>query len=135
MNSVICTICCAEKKDSKEKLPAIDLYLSSRIRFAYKESQEKGVGFRIFSGKYGLLKPDQPIDWYDFQLTNETVSDIVPVMVSQIKEQAIEKVIFYARPKSTPGWEAYYKALEQASKTTGIKFEVITPQEFTNGSV
>lgn len=121
---VYCTICCKEKRRDKELLPAIQRYISKRIRRIYELSKKEGVGFRILSGKFGLLRPEDPIPWYDQKLLPHMVDEMVKVVEEQMKSQAITHIVFFAKSKRFRGWVPYYEVLERACSRTGVKLEV-----------
>lgn len=116
----ICTTCCKEKRVDENPLPAIDRYLSPRIQFVFAESRRLNKPFIILSGKYGLLEADDKIPWYDKKLMAEEVDQLVPTLVAQLTQKGITKIIFCARPRTTPGWEPYYEAIERACAQLGI---------------
>ena len=116
----ICTTCCKDKKKDDGLLPAIQRYISKRITFVFNQSQQLQTPLIILSGKYGLIGSDDKIPWYDQKLTPEDVDALVPVLTQQLQEQAISSIIFYGRPRTTPGWEPYYDALEQACRQFDI---------------
>ena len=59
--TIVCTICSAENRADEELQPAVDRYLSERIRWVHAESRRLERPFVILSGKYGLLGPDERI--------------------------------------------------------------------------
>ncbi len=63
-----CTYCSAEKFYSETPIPAIELYNSERIKEIYDRAEEAREGFVILSGKYGLVKAYEKIDYYDHLL-------------------------------------------------------------------
>ena len=116
-----CTTCCKEKRTDPGNLPAIERYLSERIRRVHRESMDKGRRMLIFSGKFGLLRPEEPIPWYDQKLESDGVGEIVPSLVNQLREYGASKLIFFCRPKNTEGWQPYHEALETACKQAGVE--------------
>jgi hypothetical protein len=109
-----CTICCKDKRTDPDPLPAIDRYLSERIAFVSGESFRLGKPMLILSGKYGLLRPEDPIPWYDQKLVMEGVPEIVPIITAQLREKEVTWVHFYCHPKTDLNWYPYHVALEQA---------------------
>ncbi|MCP5107065.1 MAG: hypothetical protein GY950_27010 [bacterium] len=119
----ICTTCCKDKREDAGLLPAIQRYLSKRIEFVYEESIRLNRPLIILSGKYGYIDAEEKIPWYDQQLLPGDVDGLIPQLVRQLKEKEAEKIIFYGKPKTTPGWEPYYDALEGSCRRLGIPVE------------
>ena len=70
---IYCTTCSRKKLQTKEPVRAIDLYLSENIRRVYSKSLIDGLDFRILSGKFGLLSPDDKVRSYDYLLREDGV--------------------------------------------------------------
>lgn len=119
----VCTSCCKDKKMDPGLLPAVKRYISARIDFVSMESERLGMPFLILSGKYGLVESDFGIPWYDQALLPEAVSKMIRLVKDQLLEKDASKLIFYGKPKTTPGWEPYYQVLEQACSQLNIPIE------------
>lgn len=128
MTHTLITTCCAEKDPSEGFLPAIERYLSDRINWVYRESQRSGLPLLIFSGKFGLLKPTDPIPWYDHALQMDEVEKLLPLLVSQLEKMAITRGSFYARSPDLPGWKPYHDSLERACKLVRVRLDWIAWQ-------
>lgn len=114
--------CCSRSKLAGEGLlPAVERYTSPRVAHVAAESSRLGLPLLLFSGRFGLLDAGERIPYYDDALTDEGVSRLVPVVVRQIREKSVEALVFYARARSTPGWEPYHRVLEAACEETGIR--------------
>ena len=59
------TYCSKEKRHSAASMPAIARSDRARIRTLYRAALSIGADFLILSGKFGLLKPDEPIPGQD----------------------------------------------------------------------
>ena len=116
----LCTICCKRKRRDAEPLPAIERYLSRRIRLVHAESRRLGQPLLILSGKYGLLSPGRNIRWYDRLLRSEDVATVAPRVAAQLSQRRASGVTFYGRPRRIAGWGPYYEVLERACRTAGI---------------
>ena len=123
------TICSKKKKLLPYKLPAIHRYKSKRIEWLYRKSLQENMTMFIFSGKYGLLRPEDEIAWYNHKLKMQEVPEIVPRIVEQLKTHPISDIYFYAEPKTNPNWEPYHIAIEQVCQITNIKLEWIQWKE------
>ena len=62
---VLITTCSKEKRLDAGLLPAAQRYVSVRIAAVVARGQRLGLTVFILSGKYGLLRPDEEIEWYD----------------------------------------------------------------------
>lgn len=120
-----CTICCKEKRTDPGQLPARERYLSARIEFVLKRGKEEGRNVLILSGKYGLIGPDDPIDWYDKILLDDDVSVFVPLVQSQLFKWRASSIHFFCLPRMTTGWSPYYDALEESTSKLGISITYV----------
>ena len=121
---LLCTTCSKRKRRTPGHLPARDRYLSKRIRYVLDLAERSGQPAAILSGRFGLLAPDDRVPWYDLALTADDVDPLVPQLVEQLHSRCVTAVLFYARPRSTAGWEPYHDALERACRRLGIGLEV-----------
>jgi hypothetical protein len=117
----LCTICCKDKRTDSGLLPAMDRYLSERIAFVYQESLRLRKPMLILSGKYGLLRPEDPIPWYDQKLVMEAVPKIIPIITAQLKEKGVIQITFYCHPKTDKNWYPYHAVLEQACQKQDVE--------------
>jgi len=122
----VVTYCSGDKDPSPGFLPAVDRYLSSRIRAACEAATILETGFRILSGLYGLLEPDREIPAYDHLLTDDQVPDHARVLERQLRESVAERVIFLTRTLAVDsGTGPYRDAMRQACAAAGVGFEVL----------
>jgi len=115
------TTCCKRKRRDTQPLPALERYLSRRIRFVWQESRRLNKPLLILSGKYGLLDPREKISWYDQALLSTEVDKLTPEITKQLSARRVSGLIFYARSRNTHGWRPYYEAIENACAHVGIK--------------
>lgn len=120
MAHFLITTCCKEKNPAPGLLPAIARYRSRRIAWVQGESLRQELPMLILSGKFGLLRPQDPIPWYDQPLTADAVPNFLPVVVNGLARHGITRVRFVARAKETPGWAPYHAVIEQACESLGI---------------
>lgn len=116
----LCTICCKRKRRDAQPLPALERYVSRRIRFVWQESLRLQKPLLILSGKYGLLEPDEKIPWYDQALRFTEVELLAVKIMKQLSAHCVSRLIFYALPRRTRGWRPYYTALEKACAALGV---------------
>ena len=77
-NDCLCIIGCSKDKgDSKGK--AADLYIGSNFKIRKKYASEHFTNWVIFSGKYGILDPDEIIEPYNLNLEDVDPAERVEV--------------------------------------------------------
>ena len=122
----ICTYCAGPKRQGGRLLPAVRRYISPRINDAHKLARKRGAAFFILSGEYGLLRPDDPIPWYDHLLRSDEVKDLVPKVAVTLVKEGIESVEYHtASPDLVPAIVAYFDVLRQACVLSGISLEIV----------
>ena len=121
------TTCCAEKREEKGLLPAKERYQSERVRYVVSESERSNTPLLIFSGKYGILDANDPIPWYEKVLTEKDVKDMIPKVVSQLREKNVTEITFFAMPRDTVGWGPYIRVIEKTCEELkiSIKYETV----------
>ena len=127
-----CTYCSAAKRDDPGMLPAIDRYLDRRIHDVAALAAAAGEHFLILSGEYGLLKPDDPIPWYDHLLRPDEVEDLVLPVTAQLTALGVNELIYYSvDPAIDPLIVPYRHTVTQACARAGValRIETITPAE------
>ncbi|MBN4072750.1 hypothetical protein JYT74_01790 [Crocinitomix catalasitica] len=129
--TIYCTYCSADKDDCSNLLPAIERYASRRIRYVSKLAKTNGKEFFILSAKYGLLKSDDQIPYYDHLLTAAEVNEHAEILANQIQNQAIAEIHFYSRSvENDPNIAPYQDCLELASNKCGVELNIIIIDEF-----
>ena len=121
---ILVTICSKEKRLDSGPLPAAQRYLSGRISAVVARGQELGKKVFILSGKFGLLGPNEEIDWYDRALTAEDEPAITELVTRRLAAENANRVIFCAKPIDAPGWRPYYNVIAAACANLGITLEV-----------
>ncbi|MDA9563151.1 hypothetical protein N9R81_00585 [Flavobacteriales bacterium] len=122
---IYCTTCCKEKSTKQGKIPAIQRYLDERITTCYHKSQQAGKGFRILSGKYGLLAPTDTIPWYDQVLLEHEINNMIDLVALQLQTDGISSLVFYAKdPSLHPDWSTYVHTMVEACNKLAINLEV-----------
>lgn len=125
MTHFLITTCCKEKDPSPGRIPAVQRYIDPRISWVYRESQQQNLSMLILSGKFGLVKPEDEIGWYDHALLSEEVSELVPILIDRLTALKVSQISFYAQSKDDPGWAPYHTAMEQACQKMKIRLEWI----------
>ena len=104
-----------------QPLPALERYLSRRIRFVWQESRRLNKPLLILSGKYGLLAPDGKIPWYDQALLPAAVEALAQKAAQQLRARGATSLRFYTLPRNTRGWQPYYDVIEKACAQLGLE--------------
>jgi len=127
----LCTTCCKRKRRDEQPLPALERYLSRRIRFVWEESRRLNKPLLILSGKYGLVKPDEKIPWYDQALHSDGVEALAQKAAQQLWARGATSLRFYALPRNTRGWQPYYDVIEKTCAQLGLKLRFQIMRGFT----
>ncbi len=126
MKSLYITYCSRDKSIDSGEIPALERYLSERIGAVHTVALEGGADFRILSGKFGLVGPDEMIPWYDHLLTGEEVEGHVALIVPQLREIAPAHVLFFSRSVAADGGViAYRVAITRACREAEIDFAIL----------
>ncbi len=102
------SLCCAEKREDEGSLPAIERYTAARVHDVYHWARRDGADFRIFSGKFGLLRPSDPLPWYDHILQPEDVLEMAARVAEQNREQGLHKLVIHTAEIETHPQELIY---------------------------
>jgi len=123
---IYCTYCSALKNPASGELPAVRRYLSERIEIVATAATQRGHGFLILSGKYGLLHPDTPIPYYDHLLQDHEVTAHSGVVCEQLRALGVRKLVYFTRPPTTdPNLQSYLDCIRRAVAAAGAEFEYV----------
>lgn len=126
---IYCTYCSAHKDESVSLLPAIARYRSSRIVFISKLAKSEKIEFRIFSGRFGLLKPDDKIPYYDHLLLESEVVEHAQFISQQIEEAGITEIEFYmSSPEEDNKLFPYLNCIRLACNSTNSLLTIIVSE-------
>ena len=121
-----CTTCSAAKREDPDPLPAIERYLDRRIREVESRAKAADAGFLILSGEYGLLKPEDPIPWYDHLLQPDEVAALIPRAEEQLRANETTSVYFFTiDPATDPYVQPYLDVITGACDRVGIELAII----------
>lgn len=122
-----CTYCSANKREDSGRLPALDRYLDARIHDLAACAATAGVGFLILSGEYGLLRPEDPIPWYDHLLLAGEVDALAERVAAQVGELGITSIVFHTiDPTRDPQVRPYLDTISRACRRAGATLETVT---------
>ncbi len=105
MKVLLATACGAKK--NKGRMPAINLYKSSRIKAVY--NRKNGADYAILSAKYGLLYPDTIIKNYEQILDSKGMKKLLPKIIDFISKYEI--IVFFKGGSR----EEYRELMKQAA--------------------
>lgn len=114
------TYCSKEKKKSARPLSALERYQSPRIHQVHDEAERDGADFRILSGRFGLIRGDERIPWYDHLLQSSEVGKMVE-RVAQGLAGYREAVFFYREGDYI---EPYAETMRRAAESGKIRFRM-----------
>jgi tetratricopeptide (TPR) repeat protein len=124
--TAFCTYCSATKSHESGEIPAIRRYQGSRISKVYDAARALGFEFRVLSGEYGLVGPDQTIPYYDHLLTQPEVPALAAVVARQIVKGGITAFVYFTKPLATnPKVVPYHDALVAACRQTSASLFVV----------
>ncbi len=124
--TIFCTYCSAEKDQTESLLPAIERYRSDRIRRIYSSALACGQGFFILSGEYGLLKPNDPIPYYDHLLVLDEVESHSLKVAGHIKQHDITQIIFFTLSLAADEkLAAYHASLRMACQKASVSLNFV----------
>lgn len=128
--TLLVTYCAADKDPDPAPLPAARRYRSTRIAAVAELAARQGAGFRILSGRFGLLAPETPVPWYDHLLCEAEVAGLARGVAARLREEAPDSVVFVTRtPAEDPQAAPYRACCEGACELAGIVCEVLeTPR-------
>jgi hypothetical protein len=119
MSNILCISLCSKSKSNYGfKMLVEDLYMSDRVEWFVSKCKESNVEGRILSGKYGLLKFNDMIDYYDKYLERKDIKDIVRVVKKELKKGNWDKVVYYGvwgRGRN------YWDVIKKSCDSLGIK--------------
>ena len=122
------THCSAKKDDSfrgiKRKVTPDRLYTAIPLQRFVKRCKEKGVNWAIFSDKYGVVFPDNKIEWYNkhpSKVTPDEFKTLVNHFVQQLSRY--DEIWFYHNPGR---FHPLYKKLVDEARKRGLNVKLFT---------
>ena len=113
-------------------LPRRRMGLSSDEHRALSEAAKAGACFGILSGLYGLLRPDEPIPYYDHLLAEDEVAPMVPRVAEVLAQWEVQAVRWFTvDPALDPNVSRYRRVMEGAAASVGVPFfvEIVTASD------
>lgn len=127
--TVFCTYCSARKDQRSGLQPALERYISSRIRRVALLAADAAAPFLIFSGRFGFLDPQHPIPAYDHLLQPLEVHALAQVAAAQLEEKQVDAIRYFTEPLDSPTLIPYADAVRKAAELAGARFELVVLKE------
>jgi hypothetical protein len=88
MNSRLLLLSCSQRKRTdKAKLPAVERYDGPAYRLLrrYLQASDEHLDIFILSAKFGFIRYDYPIPYYDRRMTSERAKQLQPLLLRQAR--------------------------------------------------
>ena len=113
------------KRQDDGLLPAVERYLSERLRVLWLRGRAQGTPLYILSGEFGLLGAEETIPWYDHLLRPDEVATLAVGVAAKLRELGVEAVEYHtASPVEQPDVQPYYAAISAACATAGASLHI-----------
>ena len=121
-----CTYCSHKGKNcAVGNMPAIERYRNPRINNTYFAAMSSRAQFFILSGKYGLLRPCDPIPYYDHRLERPEVEALTKCVARQLRRYAINRLVYFTKSwHKNEDLKPYYEVIRRACD--GSKVALVT---------
>jgi len=121
-----CTYCSADKRNDPDPLPALERYLDRRIGDLAAQAAAANVDFLILSGEYGLLRPWQPIPWYDHLLTDEESDAMAARVAAQLGNLGVTSLHYHTvDPSQDAQVLPYQTTIRAACDRADVTLEIV----------
>ncbi|MDO9693693.1 MAG: hypothetical protein Q7W56_03115 [Candidatus Latescibacteria bacterium] len=122
---ILCSYCSATKREDDGLLPAIERYLSARLRVLWRRGRAQGTPLFILSGEFGLLDAESPIPWYDHLLRPDEAALLAVGVAARLRELGVEAVEYHtASPQEHPDVQPYFGAISAACAAAGASLHI-----------
>ena len=126
MQTLLVQSCSATKNEVSEPVPALELYDGYFFKIIKKAIREgvfrPDIDMRILSAKYGIVDPDEPIEYYDQRMTADRAEELRPTVTETLCRIVSEND--YERVVVNTG-EVYSRALDEFQQQSDISVETI----------
>jgi len=123
---IFVTYCSKNKRRDAGLLPALARYDSARIRQVHAAAVSLGIGFRVLSGRFGLLDPADKVPYYDHLLKWEEIGRLLPKVVKRLAREDVAAIVYFTRPlRKASAPLAYHALMEAACAAQGIRMVAI----------
>lgn len=123
---ILCSYCSAAKRRDPAPLPAIERYLSDRLRALREAGRASDRPLHILSGEFGLLPAEAPIPWYDHLLAEREVAAMAARVADSLRELGVTGVEYHtASPEVAPDIAPYLAVMRAACEAAGAELAVV----------
>lgn len=120
-----CTYCSAEKHSVETSVPSMQLYNSARISSVFEAAKQKNKSFLILSGKYGVVEPNEAINYYDHLLSTSDVENHADLIAAQLMNKKVTSLEFYMNSvASDQNLQAYKDCISMACTKASIPLKI-----------
>lgn len=95
MQTLLIQSCSATKKETQQKIPAIDLYEGYFFKIIKKAKRDLGIrsdmDIMIISAKHGLIEPDKEISYYDVRMDENKARKLNKEVLDDLKQKLTQK--------------------------------------------
>jgi len=124
--TIFCTYCSANKSLVKHDIPAIDRYVSKRIKSMSDSARQLYIKFMILSGKFGLIEEADPIPYYDVLLDPTRVETHSLIVSTQLRSAGVSKVVFMTSTHEVDHQvKPYVDCMRMACEHNEVDFELV----------
>ena len=123
---LIVTYCAKSKQLSPDLLPAYQRYISNRIRHTHDAAKIGGLNFAILSGRFGLIKNDHLIPYYDHLLQEDEMPLMVTKTADTLKAWKVTHITWYSLPDELDQYVWRYRAvITRASEIAECRLDTV----------
>lgn len=124
---ILCSYCSAAKREDDGLLPAIERYLSARLRVLWLRGRAQSTPLFILSGELGLLHAEEPIPWYDHLLQPSEVVVLAEGIAVRLRDLEVDTVEYHtAPPAEYPTVRPYFDAISIACAAADVPLTIET---------
>lgn len=119
------TYCSARKSRASGLLPARLRYQSARIADVRARAAKEAASFCVLSGRYGLVREEDPLPWYDHLLREDLVPGLAVRVEGQLRQCAVTRVVYFTQPVShSPNVQPYLSTVRLACERLSLDIEI-----------
>ncbi|WP_081909276.1 peroxide stress protein YaaA [Haloferax prahovense] len=95
MSLLLLQSCSNSKREASESRPALELYSGYFYKIIKKAIRDgecrPDMDLKILSAKYGLLEPDEQIEYYDYRMDKQRAEELRPIVVDELQQLILER--------------------------------------------
>ncbi len=123
---VYSTYCSNKKNRSSHLMPAFKRYQSKRISAIHRTCLTQNIPLLILSGKFGLIKANEPIYYYNYLLKPEDIEEHSNKVAEQLKKLGVQDLVFFTIPiEKDNKIISYIECMKIACRIAEVKFKLV----------